>query len=543
MKNCLLAGLNVSSRIGLVLLLLLPGILLNCGKGVAAENGISTGERTVFNVRGYGATGDGKTLDSPAINRAILAAYAAGGGTVILPAGTYLSGSIRLTNNINLFLDAGAVILGAPQEMNAYDATEPWEGVAYQDGGHTYFHNSLIWGENLTNVSITGPGMINGGGLVRGDGPLNRMSGFATWNRPDAAATQRPTNTAVRLGNKAIALKLCRNVLLRDFTIFHGGHFAVLATGCDGMTVDNVTMDTDRDGIDIDCCRNTTVANCRINSPRDDALCPKSSFALGRNVITENLTIVNCQVSGFEEGTLLDGTMKPSRIKNGRIKFGTEANGGFRNVTVANCTFRECRGLALEEVDGGIMENITINNLTMMDVAAYPIYITTGKRNRGPNVSGPSRARNILISNVIATGIDPMSGIQITGLPEQPIEGVRLENIRLVFKGGGTKEEAARVPPELGNRYPEPRNIGVMPGYGVFARHVRDLELANFHLSFEQEDQRPAIVCSDVDGLEIDNFKAQHAPGVPAARFKSVKGVVVRNSPVLQGIVSGGTGQ
>ena len=195
----------------------------------------------------------------------------------------------------------------------------------------------------------------------------------------------------MRLGNKAIALKLCRNVLIRDITIFHGGHFAILVTGCDNLTVDNVTMDTDRDGIDIDCCRNTMVSNCRINSPNDDGLCPKSTYALGELRPTENLTIVNCQVSGFEEGTLLDGTMKPSPNGNGRIKFGTESSGGFRNCTVANCTFRSCRGLALEEVDGGIMENITINNLTMMDVPDYAIYITTGKRNRTPGVTTTSR--------------------------------------------------------------------------------------------------------------------------------------------------------
>ena len=260
------------------------------------------------------------------------------------PAGTYLSGSIHMKSNINLFLDAGAVILGAPAEPECLRSRRAFEGKAYQDGGHTYFHNSLIWGENLTNVSITGPGMINGGGLTSGDGPLGRISGYTD------KGTAGPTRMSpVRLGNKAIALKLCRQVLLRDFTIYHGGHFAIITTGCDGLTVDNVTMDTNRDGIDIDCCRNTTVSNCRINSPGDDGLCPKSSFALGRNVITENLTIVNCQVSGFEEGTLLDGTMKPRKNGTGRIKFGTEANGGFRNVTVSNCTFRGCRGLALKK--------------------------------------------------------------------------------------------------------------------------------------------------------------------------------------------------
>jgi hypothetical protein len=179
------------------------------------------------------------------------------------------------------------------------------------------------------------------------------------------------------------------------------------------------------------------------------------------------------------------------------------------------------------------MENITINNLTMMDVPGYPIYITTGKRNRGPNVTVPSRARNIFISNVIATGIDRMSGIQITGLPDQPIEGVRLDNIRLEFKGGGTKEDALRTPPELGTGYPEPSRVGVMPAYGVFARHVRGLELSNIHVSFENEDLRPAMVCVDVDGLQVDNFKAQLVTGVPAARFDDVKSLVVRNSPVL----------
>jgi Pectate lyase superfamily protein/Right handed beta helix region len=498
----------------------------------------SSNDQTVYNVRSLGAVGDGTNLDSPAINRAIQVASQAGGGTVFIPAGTYLCGSIRLTNNIHLYLDAGAVILGAPQAMNVYDPTEPWHGQAYQDGGHTYFHNSLIWGENLTNVSITGPGTINGGGLVRDDELLDEMCGFSKWsptNRTPQVETNFPPS---RLGNKAIALKLCRNVLLRDITIFHGGHFAVLVTGCDNLMVDNVTMDTDRDGIDIDCCRNGTVSNCRINSPRDDGLCLKSTFALGRNVITENVTIANCQVSGFQEGTLLDGSMKPTTNGMGRIKFGTEANGGFRNVTIANCTFRGCHGLALEEVDGGIMENISINNLTMMDVVNSPIYLTTGERNRGPGVTGPSRMRNIFISSVIATGVEPTSGIQITGIPGHPIEGVRLENIRLEFKGGGTRTQAARMPPELGASYPEPDRFGTMPAYGLFARHVRDLELANVSMSLERLDLRPPMICLDVDGLEIDNFKALALRGVPAAKFVAVKNAVIRNSPILDGVTS-----
>ena len=499
-----------------------------CGILNAAE----TAGQNYFNVRAFGALGDGKNLDSPAIDKAIDACVQAGGGTVLVPAGTYLSGSIHLKSNIHLLIDAGATILGAPQDMNVYDETEPFTLGGYQDGGHCYFHNSLIWGENLTNVFISGNGIINGGGLVRSDGLLDKMCGFNTWNKPDAPKTNYPP---VRLGNKAIALKLCRNVLIRDVTIFHGGHFAILVTGCDNLTVDNVTMDTDRDGIDIDCCRNTMVSNCRVNSPSDDGICPKSTYALGELRPTENLTIVNCQVSGFIEGTLLDGTMKPAKNGTGRIKFGTEASGGFRNCTVANCTFRSCRGLALEEVDGGILDNITINNLTMMDVRGYAIYITTGKRNRTPGVTTNSRMRNILISNVIADGVDKMSGIQIMGLPEQPIEGVRLDNIRLTSYGGGTAEDAAINPKELGTGYPEPGRLGMLPAYGVYARHVKGLELANITVNFITNDLRSAASFVDVQGLEIDNFKPQVADGAQAAVFAAdVSGVTIRNSPALQ---------
>ena len=397
--------------------------------------------------------------------------------------------------------------------MKAYDPPEPFEGIAYQDGGHTYFHNSLIWGEDLVDVSITGRGMINGGGLTRQDKPVGGGS--------------------IGLGDKAIALKRCPRVLIRDITIFHGGHFAIIATGCHNMNIDNVTIDTNRDGINLDACTNVTVANSRVNAPFDDALCPKSSFALGKPVITENITIVNCQVSGFEEGTLLDGTMKPSRVKNGRIKFGTESNGGFRNIVISNVTFRECRGLALEMVDGGIMENISISNITMMEVDDYPIYITLGRRNRGPDSLTIGTVRNIFISNVIATGIDTMSGVHITGLPGFPVENVRLQNIWLSYKGGGTKEHAERVPPELDKGYPEPRRIGFTPAYGVFVRHVKGLELSDIRLDFVNEDLRPPLVCIDVDGLEIDNFKARVAKGVKPARFDDVKGLVIRNSPVL----------
>jgi hypothetical protein len=331
-------------------------------------------------------------------------------------------------------------------------------------------------------------------------------------------------------------------VLLRDFKILQGGWFGILATGVDNLTIDNLLIDTNRDGMDIDCCRNVHVSNCTVNSPFDDGICPKSSFALGYARPTENVTITNCYVTGgYIVGSVIDGTWKPltdRRVTTGRIKMGTESNGGFRNITISNCTFRSCKGLALEEVDGGIMEDISVSNLTMMDVPLYAIYVTTGRRNRGPaETMTSSTARNITISGVIATGLEPGGGIEVFGMPGSPIKGLRLENIRLVSKGGGTAAMAERMPRELGIGYPEPG--GNMPGYGVFARHVSGLELANINVGWEKEDQRPAISCVDVDGLEIDNFKAQLAAGVPGAKLEQVKGLVIRNSPQLLDLKAG----
>ena len=475
----------------------------------------------IYNVRNYGAKGDGKTLDHFAINKAINACVIGGGGTVLLPPGTYLCGSIRLQSNINLKIDVGATILGAPEEMIAYDPAEPFPFKQYQDGGHTYFHNSLIWGENLKNVSITGRGMINGGGITGKD-------------------RDHFSDGAMQTGDKSIALKSCSNVLIRDITIFHGGHFAILATGCDLMTMDNLTIDTNRDGIDIDCCTNTVISNCRVNCPGDDAICPKSSYAFNKPVITENLLITNCEVTGYKEGTLLDGTRIPTdKIgwSSGRIKFGTESNGGFRNCVVSNCIFRNCNGLALEMVDGGIMENIIVTNIIMENMPHYPIYVCLGARNRGPaETTKMGSVRNIFISNIIATGVNPLSGIQITGVPGYPMENIQLSNIFIEFNGGGTKEQAERVFPELDKGYPEPKHLGPTPSYGLFTRHIKDLKLSNITFKLKNRDDRPAVVCSDVIGLDISDFKIPPIKDIVQYRFENVSGVTVRNSPELEKI-------
>jgi len=211
----------------------------------------------VFGVKKYGAVGDGKALDSPAINKAIDAASAAGGGTVYFSPGTYLSGSIHLKSNITLYLEQGATIQ-ASDNPDVYDPIEAsqkqWD--KYQDFGHTYFHNSLIWGEGLENIAILGPGVISG----------------------KDALTRKAD---LRVGNKAISLKLCRNVTIRDVSILLAGHFAILATGVDNLTIDNIKIDTNRDGIDVDSTRHVRISNVSVNSPYDDGIVIKGTHALG----------------------------------------------------------------------------------------------------------------------------------------------------------------------------------------------------------------------------------------------------------------------
>ena len=445
-----------------------------------------------FDVREYGAKGDGKTLDSPAINAAIEACAAKGGGTVTLPAGNYLSGSIHLKSNIELHLDAGATII-ATDQRGAYDESEVFGAPEYQDGGHTYFHNSLIWAEGQTNVAITGRGMIDGKGLTR----------------HDTETAGNVQGGSIGMGDKAIALKLCRNVLIRDITIYRGGHFAIIITGCDFATIDNVLIDTNRDGIDIDCCRFTTVSNSKINTPNDDALVLKSSYALKKPVVCDNILITNCTVMGFKVGTALDGTYVPEKVNwvCGRIKLGTESNGGYRNVTITNCSCIYSSGLAFEEVDQGVMENIVVNNISMSHVHHYPIYITTGKRNRGPKErTDVSSARDIQISNVTADDCDSLSGIQITGMPGYPIENIRLSNIQLRYRGG-MKRQVSQDYPELGTKYPEiAKFLGTCPAYGLFARHVKGLHLSNITIRLDQPDSRPCILTPDVEDLHIDHL-------------------------------------
>jgi polygalacturonase len=534
--------------------LLAASVLLASAAGAAAN--------ASFSVRDYGARGDGTVLDTAAVNRAIAAAAEAGGGTVEFPAGDYLCHSIHLRSDVTLHLGAGATLIAADPpatgQAGGYDAAEPNEWNQYQDFGHSHWRNSLIWGENLENVAIVGPGRIYGRGLSRGNGRISLPVGAPPPCKPgaplaDVLAADGEFEYAPRpdlvpgpfnypnardtlpdgVGNKAIALRNCRNVTLRDFAVLHGGHFAILATGVDNLTVDNLIIDTNRDGMDIDACNNVRISNCSVNSPWDDGICLKSSHGLGEARLTENVTIANCFVSGFDEGSLLDGTRTQKIARRGgaigRIKLGTEAGGGFRNIAISNCVFDSCRGIALEQVDGGVLEDVAISNITMRDIVNAPLFIRLGARLRRPGATAPGRVRRILIDNVVASNVSAEHGILIAGLPGHPVEDVVLSNLHIQYTGGGTVEQAAREVPEFERAYPDPEGFGTMPSWGLFARHVSNLQVRGVELRTLTTDARPAVLLEDADGVRFADMQLRDQPGQPVWSLTGVTGLHTRD--------------
>lgn len=494
----------------------------------------AAGASGAYDVRAFGATGNGHAIDTPAINKAIETASAHGGGTVRVPPGTYVCYSIHLRSNIVLYLEQGATIVAGPVPLTGsssggFDPAEPvqpWE--QFQDFGHNHWHNSMIWGEGLENFAIMGPGLIWGRGISVGrpknytEQPYDEHE--LTWQGLPGVA------------NKMIALKSCRNVILRDFSMLKGGNFCILATGVDNLTIDNLKIDTNRDGIDIDCCRNVRVSNCSINSPYDDAITPKSSYALGYPLATENLTISNCYLTGaYVVGTMLDGTWKrwPENTtvhRNGRLKCGTESNGGFKNIAISNCVFEGGYGFALESVDGSLLEDIVFTGITMRDIVNIPTFLRLGSRLRGPKGTKVGTLKRVIMSNILSHNCAaPLGGGGIiSGIPGHEVEDIKIADCYFEHRGGGAREFADHVPPENESAYPDPGMFGPLPSSGFFARHVRNIEFTNVEISSANPDARPIFWLGDVDGADLFRVKGPKNTAGHTLRMRDVKDVHVQ---------------
>ena len=488
----------------------------------------ATGSLTGFHdIRDYGALGDGKSIDSHAINRAIEAASAKGGGTIVVPPGEYLCFSIRLKSHITLVLSPGSMIVAADPDKHEgqYDLPEGVFEEQLVDYGLAHFHNSLIYGDGVTDIAIVGSGLIYGPGLDR-EGPPPRWHGIEGWKSPsELGMTADEARRAIPLemkyegrGNKAIGLTGCRNVVLQDFSILQGGHFACYVLGCTNVRIEGIIVDTDRDGIDLDCCRDAKVVNCTVNAPKDDAIVLKSSYALQEARFCEDIQILGCKTSGYLLGTLLDGTyqkspyMAPDDVGGlGRIKLGTDSVAGFRRVLIADCLCENSRGLQMGAIDGGVLEDVTVRDVTLRNPVNHPLFVRLSARNRAPRGAGVASVRRVRFSDIQVSGARMEYPCGVVGIEDGIIEDVSFSGLHVSAAGGGTAEDAARVVPERRTSSLEPSFMKTLPAHGLYARHVRNLGMSDVRFDVEAADARPAIALENVNGAVIDGLTSTKA--------------------------------
>ena len=446
---------------------------------------ISSAISVPFNILDYGAIGDGTTLNTKSIQSAIDACAKSGGGTVYFPAGKYLSGTLFLKSHITLSLDAGAVLMGS-KNLGDYPVTVS-KVRSYTD---EYTDKSLVYGEGLEHITISGQGMMDGNG--------------ASFKGPYKV---RPF--MIRIIN-------CKNVLIKDVTIINSPMWVQHFLACENVNIDGITVNSrvndNNDGIDIDGCKNVRISNCDIISG-DDAIVLKSTL----DKPCDNVTITNCVLSSICNA----------------FKLGTETNGGFQNITLSNCTIYDTplAGITLQLVDGGTLNRVLVSNVTMNNVGTA-IFIRLGNRARPYTKKmakpGMGKMSDIIISNVQAKNVGNI-GCSITGLPDYPAENITLENIRLTFQGGGNGELVKREVPEVPDVYPEYTMFGKLPAYGFYCRHAKNLTFNDVELDFIEPDGRPAIVFDDITGLDLYKIKARVMGSEPLIQCKDVKNMFVQS--------------
>lgn len=463
-------GQHRASRVVLAALLL----------AAATREGAAGSDRTArFCVLDHGAVPDGSTKNTHSIQKAVDTAHAGGGGIVLFPPGRYLTGAFAIKSRVTLELAPGATLLGSTDPA---DYPPPSRKACF----------ALIQAADAVDIAITGSGAIDGQG------------GHDVWKitPPHYHDPPRPS---------IIHFRRCRQVRIETIRLRNAPAWVQHYEECDDLVIDGISVEShcnyNNDMLDVDGCKNVRIINCTGNTG-DDALTFKSTT--GR--LCENITVSNCVVSSHANA----------------LKFGTESRGGFRNVTVSNLVVRPARaeafhlgdrrglgGIALEMVDGGVLERITISNVAMERTTA-PIFMRLGDCRRQHRSATPPEGvgtfRDVVISNVIASGVSS-TGCAIAGLPGHCIENVTLSRIRIRFAGGGTMDQVHREVPERPDCYPECTMFGELPAYGFYARHVRGLTLDDIDVRWEEADVRPALVCDDVRDLNVNRLRADGASG------------------------------
>lgn len=436
------------------------------------------------NVKAYGAIGDGKASDTKSIQATIDACEANGGGFVIVPPGTYVCGTLVLKSNITFQISFGATLLYNPENADFFKL-EVLPYKPYADLETSYFHFALFMGEGIQNI------VLQGGGVIEN----------AIYKRP---------------GPKPIALKQCNNITVRDLTIKNAPNYAISLMDCENITIENVKIiDAQADGIDFDNSRYGRVSNCYVDA-FDDAICLKTSLALGRLSTTSNISISNCSLGS----------------SCNCIKLGTESNGDFSNIAVSNCTFftrayarKAISGLAIESVDGAKINNISIDNIVMQG-ANCPIFLRLGYRGRGKNPMVPGTLKNVLISNIIAS--NATFPCVFAGIRDHPISDINLDNIRIEYSEmRETPRETIATEiyardakpksgdslfnvPEAARYYPEADMFGTLPAWGIYGRHLNTFKIINITFNLIADTYftniKSSIIFEYIKGLELDGI-------------------------------------
>ncbi|KRD61318.1 glycoside hydrolase [Flavobacterium sp. Root935] len=440
-------------------------------------------------ITAYGAVGDGKTLNTKAIQKAIDAANKNKGGRVIFSKGKFLSGSIVLKSGVELFFEEGAVLLGS---INPND---------YPKYGEI---RALIVANESKNIAVNGKGIIDGQGRELA---LAIDSLHHTGVRIDPKYNYRRMRPEDGRG-KLISFVKCDSITMTHITLKNSPGWVQCFTDCKNIVIDAMQVNSraywNNDGIDIDGCENVRITNCNVNAA-DDGICLKSEVPGLHN---NNIYIANCTI----------------RSSANAVKFGTGSYGSFKNVTIENInvfdTFRSA--VAIESVDGAAIENINVSNITAVNTG-NAILIRLGHRNGDK----PGYIKNVSVKNVkvqVPFGrpdIDyDMRGPEvdyfhntfpasIVGIPGHLIENVTLENIEITYPGRASKGMAYHPLSRLKDvkenisGYPEFTMFGELPSWGFYVRHVNGIEMKNIKLILEKEDFRPAFVFDDVQNLTM----------------------------------------
>jgi len=462
-----------------------------------------------FNIIKYGAVGDGVTLNTNAIQRAIDECYKSGGGSVIFPEGKFLSGTIVIKDNVTISFQKNAVLLGSI-DLKDYKNIDPFtEGLGIDVGW------ALLVAVDAKNIGVIGEGTIDGQGFAI------KAKHILTDTRPEGQ----------RWGMRPFLLRIvrCTGVNVKGVTLKYAGAWTSHYFQSRQINIENVKIQSvgvaHNDGIGIDGCQDVVIKDCDVVSG-DDALVFKTTSS---KMACKNIVVTGLRLKSNQAG----------------IKMGTESMAAFENIKISNCHIYETRngGIKLLTVDGAHLRNIEISDITMEEVRT-PMLFRLGSRLSVFRKDADTKQQtgtfeNVEIKNVkVKASADaqlmPPTGILITGIPGHYITGLTLENIEISLAGGGTAAHGRQAVPEAIDQYPEVKTFGPrVPAYGIWARHVKGLKLINVKFNLSGNDLRPALVCEDGSDLEVNNWNLPDTKGGESIiRLENVKTALVKNVTV-----------